>query len=55
MAASEPMAGVVDNRIGISAGDPAREAAKLNQEGIPTRPGKPWHGVVINRILTGKR
>ena len=32
-----------------------RVAAKLNEEGVPTRTGKPWHGVVINRILTGKR
>jgi hypothetical protein len=30
-------------------------AAKLNEEGLPTRTGKPWHGVVVNRILTGKR
>ena len=32
-----------------------RVAVKLNEEGLPTRTGKPWHGVVINRILTGKR
>lgn len=32
-----------------------RMAARLNEEGIPTRTGKPWHGVVINRILTGAR
>lgn len=32
-----------------------RIAAKLNEEQVPTRTGKPWHGVVINRILTGKR
>jgi len=32
-----------------------RAAAKLNEEGVPTRTGKPWHGVEINRILTGKR
>ena len=32
-----------------------RIAAKLNDEGVPTRTAKPWHGVVINRILTGKR
>ena len=32
-----------------------RIAAKLNEEKIPTRTGKRWHGVVINRILTGKR
>lgn len=29
-----------------------RLAAKLNEEGLPTRTGKPWHGVVINRILS---
>lgn len=32
-----------------------RIAARLNAEGVPTRTGKPWHGVVINRILTGSR
>jgi DNA invertase Pin-like site-specific DNA recombinase len=32
-----------------------RIAARMNEEGIPTRTGKPWHGVVINRILTGRR
>jgi DNA invertase Pin-like site-specific DNA recombinase len=32
-----------------------RVAARLNQEGVPTRTGRPWHGVVVNRILTGKR
>jgi DNA invertase Pin-like site-specific DNA recombinase len=32
-----------------------RIAAKLNQEGVSTRTGRPWHGVVVNRILTGKR
>jgi DNA invertase Pin-like site-specific DNA recombinase len=32
-----------------------RIAAKLNEEGVQTRTGKPWHGVVINRIMTGKR
>jgi len=32
-----------------------RIAARMNEEGIPTRTGRPWHGVVINRILTGKR
>ncbi|MBK5291326.1 MAG: recombinase family protein [Acidobacteriia bacterium] len=31
-----------------------RIAVRLKEEGIPTRTGKPWHGVVINRILTGK-
>jgi len=32
-----------------------RIAAKLNAEGVPTRTGKPWHGVVINRILMGRK
>lgn len=32
-----------------------RLAARLNAEGVPTRTGKAWHGVVVNRILTGKR
>ncbi len=32
-----------------------RVAAKLNEERVPTRTGRPWHGVVLNRILTGKR
>jgi DNA invertase Pin-like site-specific DNA recombinase len=32
-----------------------RVAAKLNEEGVPTRTGKAWHGIVVNRILTGKR
>jgi DNA invertase Pin-like site-specific DNA recombinase len=32
-----------------------RIAARMNEEGIPTRTGKPSHGVVVNRILTGKR
>lgn len=32
-----------------------RIAARMNEEHIPTRTGKPWHGVVVNRILTGKR
>jgi len=32
-----------------------RIASRLNEEKIPTRTGKPWHGVVVNRILTGKR
>jgi DNA invertase Pin-like site-specific DNA recombinase len=32
-----------------------RVAAKLNEQGVPTRTGKLWHGVVVNRILTGKR
>jgi DNA invertase Pin-like site-specific DNA recombinase len=32
-----------------------RIAARLNAEGVSTRSGKPWHGLVINRILTGKK
>jgi DNA invertase Pin-like site-specific DNA recombinase len=28
-------------------------AGQLNEEGVPTRTGRRWHGVVINRILTG--
>jgi DNA invertase Pin-like site-specific DNA recombinase len=32
-----------------------RIAAQLNAEGVATRTGKPWHGVVVNRILTGSR
>jgi len=32
-----------------------RIAAQLNAEGLKTRTGAPWHGVVVNRILTGKR
>jgi DNA invertase Pin-like site-specific DNA recombinase len=32
-----------------------RIAARMNDEEIPTRTGKPWHGVVVNRILTGTR
>lgn len=32
-----------------------RIAATLNQEGVPTRTGKPWHGVVCNRILSKPR
>jgi len=31
-----------------------RIAAKLNTEGFPTRTGARWHGLVVNRILTGK-
>ena len=31
-----------------------RIADRLNTEGVPTRTGRRWHGVVINRILTGK-
>jgi DNA invertase Pin-like site-specific DNA recombinase len=29
-----------------------RIAAKLNVEAVPTRTGKHWHGVVVNRILS---
>ncbi|MSV29200.1 MAG: recombinase family protein [Bryobacterales bacterium] len=32
-----------------------RIAAQLNAEGLKTRTGKPWHGLVVNRILTGKK
>ena len=32
-----------------------RIAAKLNEEGVSTRTGRPWHGIVVNRIPTGKR
>lgn len=31
-----------------------RTAAQLNAEGLTTRTGAPWHGLVVNRILTGK-
>ncbi|HTQ58344.1 MAG TPA: recombinase family protein [Bryobacteraceae bacterium] len=31
-----------------------RLAARLNMEGLKTRTGAPWHGIVVNRILTGK-
>ena len=30
-----------------------RIARQLNSEGIPTRTGRPWHGIVVNRILGG--
>lgn len=30
-------------------------AERLNEEEVPTRTGKRWHGVVVNRILTGKK
>ena len=30
-------------------------AAKLNQDGVPTRTGKPWHAEVVRRILRGSR
>lgn len=32
-----------------------RIAVRMNEEGIPTRTGKPWHGVVINRILASRQ
>ena len=31
-----------------------RIAGQLNAEGVKTRTGGRWHGLVINRILTGK-
>jgi DNA invertase Pin-like site-specific DNA recombinase len=31
-----------------------RIAAQMNAEGLNTRTGKRWHGLVVNRILTGK-
>jgi DNA invertase Pin-like site-specific DNA recombinase len=31
-----------------------RVAAQLNSEGVPTRTGRRWHGIVINRILTAR-
>jgi DNA invertase Pin-like site-specific DNA recombinase len=32
-----------------------RIAERLNGEGVPTRTGRRWHGVVVNRILTGRK
>ena len=29
-----------------------RVAARLNEEGLRTRTGKPWHGFTINQILS---
>jgi DNA invertase Pin-like site-specific DNA recombinase len=31
-----------------------RIAAQLNEEGLKPRTGQRWHGLVVNRILTGK-
>jgi DNA invertase Pin-like site-specific DNA recombinase len=31
-----------------------RVAVQLNTEGLKTRTGARWHGLVVNRILTGK-
>jgi DNA invertase Pin-like site-specific DNA recombinase len=31
-----------------------RIAERLNTGGVPTRTGRRWHGVVVNRILTGR-
>jgi DNA invertase Pin-like site-specific DNA recombinase len=31
-----------------------RIAERLNTEGVPTRTGRRWNGVVVNRILTGR-
>ena len=30
-------------------------AARLNQDGVAARSGKPWHGEVVRRLLGGKR
>jgi hypothetical protein len=30
-------------------------AEKLNQDGVPTRSGKPWHGEVVRRLLGAER
>jgi DNA invertase Pin-like site-specific DNA recombinase len=32
-----------------------RIAATLNDEGVPSRTGKPWFGTVVNRILTTQK
>jgi DNA invertase Pin-like site-specific DNA recombinase len=32
-----------------------RIAARMNAEGVLTRTGKPWHGVVVNRILAAQK
>jgi len=32
-----------------------RIAARLNEEGVPSRTGRPWHGFVVNRMLTGQK
>lgn len=32
-----------------------RIAEQLNSEEVPTRTGRRWHGVVVNRILSGQR
>lgn len=32
-----------------------RIAARLNADGVPTRTGKPWHGIVVKRILSALR
>jgi DNA invertase Pin-like site-specific DNA recombinase len=31
-----------------------RIAERLNTDGVPTRTGRRWHGIVVNRILTGR-
>jgi DNA invertase Pin-like site-specific DNA recombinase len=31
-----------------------RIAERLNTEGVPTRTGRRWHGIVVNRILNGR-
>ena len=32
-----------------------RIAERMNAESVPTRTGRAWHGVVVNRIVTGKK
>jgi len=49
-AAVERMKALRDAGLGFD-----RIAVQLNSEGVPTRTGKRWHGVVVNRILTGGR
>lgn len=57
LAESEAEKAVVDRMKALRAEGLAfdRIAERLNVEGVPTRTGKRWHGVVINRILTGQR
>jgi DNA invertase Pin-like site-specific DNA recombinase len=46
----ERMEGLRASKMGFD-----RIAAQLNAEGFQTRTGTRWHGLVVNRILTGKR